>query len=150
MLTASARGRSFRGKMCIDMERQRIFLPEWEWECVVFYDAWKDDVPEILHSLQEIGCERRHFFRAKNLLLAGGPNAGMTVSSFGNRQSVMVVGRATSTEQFQNTFDHEKGHLARHICMADEIDPYGEEAQYIAGEIGQKLWSTAKDYICEC
>lgn len=150
MLTASARGRSFRGKMCIDMERQRIFLPEWEWECVVFYDAWKDDVSEILHALQGIGCERRHFFRARNLLESGGFNSGMTVSSFGNRQSVMVVGRATSTEQFQNTFDHEKGHLARHICLADEIDPYGEDAQYIAGEIGQKLWSTAKDYICEC
>lgn len=62
----------------------------------------------------------------------------------------MVIANTTSYGQFQNTFDHEKGHLARHICQADDIDPYGEEAQYIAGEIGQKMWRVAKEYICEC
>ena len=132
------------------MDVQRIYLTEWDWECTIFYDATWRNVPDVLPELRRIGCERRHFFTAKAALMSGEPNRGFTISSHRNRASVMVIANTTSYEQFQNTFDHEKGHLARHICQADDIDPYGEEAQYIAGEIGQKMWRVAKEYICEC
>lgn len=150
MPTASARVKSFLGKTCIDMKVQRIYLPDWDWECTIFYDASWRHLPEVLHELRRIGCSRRHFFTAKASLFSDEPNRGFTISSFQTRSSVMLIGNTTSVEQFQNTFDHEKGHLARHICQADDIDPYGEEAQYIAGEIGQRLWKVAKDYICGC
>lgn len=150
MQTVSVRERSFHGKTCIDMDVQRIYLPEWDWECTIFYDATRDDLPDVLHALRDIGCSRRHFFTAKASLQSGEPNKGFTISSSRARSSVMVIGFASSAEQFQNTFDHEKGHLARHICEADGIDPYGEEAQYLAGAIGQMMWRAAQNYICEC
>lgn len=132
------------------MERASIRLPEWRWECTVFYDTSAEDLVEVLHALQNIGCSRMHFFRAKAALMSDRPDTGLTFTSFERRASVMVISRTTGPEQFQNTFDHEKGHLARHICLADGIDPYGEEAQYLAGDIGQRMFRTAKKYICEC
>lgn len=132
------------------MDVQTIYLPEWDWECTVFYEASENSLQGVLHELRRIGCSRRHFFSAKAMLLSREPNKGFTVTSFHARSSVIVIGYTTSYEEFQNTFDHEKGHLARHICEAENIDPYGEEAQYLAGEIGQQMWKVAKGYICGC
>lgn len=125
-------------------------LPDWDWVCHVYYDATEDDMPEILQRLREIGCGRWHLFRAKAALTTHKPNTGLTFTSFENRRSVMVIGYTSSAEEFQNTFDHEKGHLARHISLAYDIDPYGEEAQYLAGEIGQRMYPAAKEFICAC
>jgi len=35
-----------------------------------------------------------------------------------------------------NSFIHEIRHLERHIEQVYDIDPYGEEAAYLAGDIG--------------
>lgn len=43
----------------------------------------------------------------------------------------------------------EKGHLCRHISQAFGIDPYGEEAQYLSGYVGQKMFPVAKKFLCE-
>ena len=60
------------------------------------------------------------------------------------------IGSLTSTpEEFQNSWDHEKGHLCRHISKAFGIDPYGEEAQYLSGYVGQKMFPVAKKFLCE-
>ena len=61
----------------------------------------------------------------------------------------MVIGLTTSSEEFQNTLDHEKGHLVMHIAEAYNIDPYGEEYQYLSGEVGQKLFKVAKRFLCD-
>lgn len=41
------------------------------------------------------------------------------------------------------------GHLCRHISKAFGIDPYGEEAQYLSGYVGQKMFPVAKKFLCE-
>ena len=55
----------------------------------------------------------------------------------------------TSASEFQNTFDHEKGHLAMHIANALNIDLLGEEFQYLTGEIGQKMFLVARRFLCD-
>lgn len=62
---------------------------------------------------------------------------------------IVVIGLTTSAEEFQNTFDHEKGHLAMHISSALKIKPYGEEYQYLTGEIGQSMFKIAKRFLCD-
>lgn len=61
---------------------------------------------------------------------------------------MIVIGLTSSTSEFQNTFDHEKGHLAMHICETDNIDPFSEEYQYLTGEIGQAMFRVAKNFLC--
>lgn len=132
------------------MIRQTIYLPKWKWECDVFYDATSEDMPEILQRIREIGCGRLQLFKARTALSTRKPNTGLTFTSFKDGRSVMVIGYTSSADEFQNTFDHEKGHLARHICLALDVDPYGEEAQYLAGEIGQKMFPVARRFMCGC
>lgn len=78
-----------------------------------------------------------------------GINAGSIYSNKYSRESLLIIGKADSTDEFYDTFDHEKGHLAMHICIADNIDPFSEKYQYLAGEIGKKMFCAAKELFCE-
>lgn len=62
---------------------------------------------------------------------------------------MVVIGLTTSSEEFQNTLDHEKGHLAMHIAEALDIDLYKEEFQYLTGMIGQVMFKIAKRFLCD-
>ena len=75
-------------------------------------------------------------------------NWGLTYSNLKGRCSIVIIGLTSSPAEFQNTFDHEKGHLAMHICEVDHIDPFSEEYQYLTGEIGQSMFSVAKNFLC--
>ena len=72
----------------------------------------------------------------------------ITTTDYVHKKSLMVIGLTTSPEEFQSTFDHEKGHLAIHIAQYYHLDPYGEEFQYLAGSIGKKLFPVAKKFLC--
>lgn len=87
--------------------------------------------------------------KAENLLRSNQYNIGITYSNFKHKCSIVVIGLTTSAEEFQNTFDHEKGHLAMHISSALKIKPYGEEYQYLTGEIGQSMFKIAKRFLCD-
>lgn len=76
-------------------------------------------------------------------------NTGFTYSNFKHKCSIVIIGLTTSADQFQNTFDHEKGHLAMHIAEALNLDILGEEFQYLTGEIGQKMFRKAKRFMCD-
>lgn len=73
----------------------------------------------------------------------------VALTNFKHKCSIVVIGLTTSAEEFQNTFDHEKGHLAMHISSALKIKPYGEEYQYLTGEIGQSMFKIAKRFLCD-
>ena len=63
--------------------------------------------------------------------------------------AVRKVGLTTSADEFANTYDHEKGHLVRHISQHLGLEPYGEQEQYIAGYVSQQMFSVAKSFLCE-
>ena len=129
------------------MIAQNVYLYKWNWEVTVFYSANIDHLEEILDKLEEIGSSDLRFVEDK--LLTEHYNFGLTYSNLKNRRSVIVIGKTTSPAEFQNTFDHEKGHLAMHICDADGIDPFSEEYQYLTGDIGERLFYVAKHFVCE-
>lgn len=39
--------------------------------------------------------------------------------------------------------------LSMHISSALKIKPYGEEYQYLTGEIGQSMFKIAKRFLCD-
>lgn len=96
-----------------------------------------------------MGCSRASFRTAERMLRSGKYNTGLTYSNTNDKCSVVVIGLTTSPEEFQNTFDHEKGHLAMHISSAFGLDVYGEEYQYLTGAIGQEMFKIAKKFLCE-
>lgn len=128
---------------------QNIYINEWDWSVVVYYAIDDYYLDEICDALYEIGCSYDKIEEFEEFLTTERYNFGITYSNFVNRCSVVVIGITSSPREFQNTFDHEKGHLAMHICEADNIDPFSEEYQYLTGEIGQKMFPIAKKFLCE-
>lgn len=66
------------------------------------------------------------------------------------RSSVMIISDTSSPAQFMNSYDHERQHLINHILEAFDISPTGEEAAYLAGDIGQLMYPKAKYFLCKC
>lgn len=131
------------------MDGKHIYLKDWDWDVFVFFEARGEDAETILDFMREAGCRFPERRKEAVHLLSGEPNTGMTYSNYRNRMSVMVIGHTTSADEFQSTYDHEKGHLAMHIAQADCIDPFGEEFEYLSGEIGRQLFDKARVYMCE-
>ena len=129
---------------------QDIFLPDYDWHCRVFYSVTTYWVEDILHDLKQIGCSGNKYKRASDNLRSGRLNTGLTYSNAKMGESVMVIAKTSSADEFAHSYDHEKGHLAKHIALAYDIDPYGEEFQYMSGDIAKKMFPIAKKFMCEC
>ena len=128
---------------------QEFTLDRYEWFVRVYYLIDKFPKDEILSDLMELGCGEDEALDTVDTLEGGGLNAGSINSNIYRRKSIIVIGMADSTDEFYDTFDHEKGHLAMHISIADDIDPFSEEYQYLAGEIGKRMFKAAKELFCE-
>lgn len=129
---------------------QDIYLPGYDWHCRVFYAVtcyWADD---ILYELRRIGCNGKEYHTAQNNLYDGKLDTGLTYSNRESRESIMVIAKTSCPEEFAHSFDHEKGHLAKHIALAYDLDPFGEEVQYLSGDIAKEMFPIAKRFFCEC
>lgn len=131
------------------MIRQVFDIPQYGWSVTVYYAVTGYDVWRIMQELERLGCEGDNLERAYRNLTSGKRNNGITYSNTKERRTLVVIGRTSSAAQFQNSLDHEKGHLGQHISQALGIDPYGEEAEYLAGYVGQRMFEVAKMFICD-
>lgn len=128
---------------------QDIYLNDWDWHVTVYYAVDDYYTDEIIQELIDMGCNKRELIKAENLIKSNNKNVGLTYSNFSKCKSIVVIGLTSTPEEFQNTFDHEKGHLAMHIGKALDIDIFGEEYQYLTGEIGLKMFKVARKFMCE-
>lgn len=90
-----------------------------------------------------IGCVGQRYQRARSVLCSGAYNTGLTYSNPHKKETVIVIGRATSAEEFVNSFSHEKWHACCHI-----IDYFGmrldtEVAAYLVGDISGEIFNNA-------
>ena len=131
------------------MIRQDFYIQEYGWSVRVYYAVTTYWTRRITRDLMAIGCAGRSLEKAVASLERGNLNTGITYSNFDLRGTVMVISLTSSPEEFLNSWEHEKKHLARHIEQAYRIDPFGEEAAYLEGTIAQKMFPVAKKFICE-
>jgi hypothetical protein len=132
------------------MIRQRFYIDGYDWKVFVWYYVDDYYTDEILSVMQNIGCPNDDLKEAYKNLSSKTLNRGLCYSSFRNRASVVVISDTSSPDEFANSYDHEKNHLLRQMEMAIGINPYGEEASYLAGTISQKMFPVAKTFMCEC
>lgn len=128
---------------------QDFHIEAYDWRVRVYYAVTTYWTDEIAADLERAGCRGRQLERAWRNLARGGLDTGLTFSNARSRETVMVIALTSSPAQFQNSLDHEKGHLCRHISQAFGVDPYSEDEQYLAGEIGQRMFPVAKRFLCE-
>lgn len=131
------------------MIRQDIYLQRYDWHVRVYYAATTYWVERIVRDLRLIGCSGADLEEARRNLSAGRLDTGLTYSNYRRRATVIVIALASSPAEFFNSLEHEKGHLCRHVSLAFHLDPYGEEAQYLSGEVGQRMFPVARRFLCE-
>lgn len=131
------------------MITQEFHIPGYDWCVKVYYAVSTYWVDSIMYDLQAIGCRGKDLETARRNLMAGNLNTGLTYSDFAGRNTVMVISLTSTPAEFLNSWLHEMRHLSRHIEQACGISPYGEEAAYLAGDIGQRMFPVAKNFICE-
>lgn len=132
------------------MIRQKFYIPEYSWAVWVYYNTGELDAEEILGALRYIGVSEFEYTVAYDNLTADTLNSGLCYSNLGKRKTILVISNTTTPQQFMNSFIHEIRHLERHIEQAYDIDPYSEEAAYLAGHIGELMFPKAKIFMCKC
>lgn len=127
---------------------QEIYLPEYRWKAKVYYAVNSYYADEILKELLQYNPTVKEYNKVMDAMYNYEYNTGFTFTDYNSKQSLVIIGLTTSPSEFQNTFDHEKGHLAMHIAQYYNIDPYGEKYQYLTGDIGKKLFRVARKFLC--
>lgn len=130
------------------MVRQRILIPRYNWEVIVYYESDRYDASYILDELDSIGVDDNTFWKAARNLEGGNLDTGLTFSNPVERVSVMVLSETSSKSEFANTWFHELLHCATHIAMFSDLPLDGEEVAYIGGELARDMQPIAARLMC--
>lgn len=62
-----------------------------------------------------------------------------------NMELYGTIGKTTTGPEFLDTTIHEITHITQDIAHTDNIDPFGEDFAYLAGDISHEI----SDIVCE-
>lgn len=128
---------------------QTFYLTDYDWDVKVYYAVDRYYISDILTDLDQLNIDNYEYVKIKQLLETQQLNIGVTYTDYIQKKSVVIIGLTTSASEFQDTFDHEKGHLAMHISEYYHLHPYGEAYQYLNGTIGNNMFPYAKLFLCD-
>lgn len=127
---------------------QIVYLNKYDWILKIYYDVEYRYSNLILRELNNINCESRPFYQLK-FLLNFNKNFGFTYTDGNQHVSFIIIGKTDAVEEFQSTLDHEKGHAAMHIAQYYDLNIYGENFQYLQGELSKQMFPIAKRFLCD-
>ena len=119
------------------MTEHEIYLEQYDWTVRVCYHAGRNDAMRIRKHLRELGCHGVPLEDACNLMIKGELNKELTYSNMDKRESVVVIGEASSYPECINSIGHEMLHVVQHISDCFLLDMYGEEVCYLHGKLMQ-------------
>ena len=128
---------------------QEFTLSKYDWNIKIYYAISFYPVEDIVSDLIDLGCEDEDILVVKSLIKDDIVDFASTHSNLIKRKTVMIFGISSSASEFANSLTHEVGHLASHISIADNINPFGEEIQYLAGSITQQMFDVTERFLCE-
>lgn len=117
------------------------------WSVSVFCGRLDEMASDIVDALEGIDCPEPIIDEAEELLRKNAENTGLTYTNRKLRATVLVIGEASSPEEFFNSLTHESRHLEAHIAQTLGLDPFGEKICYIAGEIAGKMFGIVRRYL---
>ena len=129
------------------MIEQGFHIGERDWWVMVYYDIQSErELNDAYRALLASGCERDEAQEA--CMVLGGTNGGYTFTNFDGHVTLMFIGKADSAEEFYDTCQHEVKHAVEHISEYYEVNPKGEPAAYLQGEIGRQLFPIIIQRFC--
>jgi len=131
------------------MITQEFYLKEYDWSVKIYYAVDTYYTDDILSDLLELDPSASEYFKAKRLLDECRYNEGFTYTNYSLKRTLIVIGLTSSPDEFQDVLEHEKGHLITHIGKYYELNPYGEEIQYLSGNVSKILFKKSKQFLCK-
>lgn len=129
----------------------RVFhISQHDWIVKAYIDTTLEDADVILGELKSIGADMDIMSKAYRNLRSVELNTGLTYVSPWNRETVIVVSRSTSAEEYFNSIVHEIAHAGVYTCDALGIDLKSEQAAYFQGGLARDLFPCIKGFLCEC
>lgn len=130
------------------MLRQMIDIDGW-WLVTVIYLPQVHEAEAVAEAFESIGCADDDIGIIRRMISSEW-NKGATFSNPYRRRSVMMIGRATSWEQFFDTVLHETKHVVDDITWAYDVMNYGEPPAYLQGYIGRQMAPMIRRIGCPC
>lgn len=127
-----------------------IYIEKYDWSVYCYFAVDDYYTHEILIMLRSIGCSRRIYDKVSKKLYKGDKNAGFTYSNKTTRETLLVVGLATSSAEYVNSITHELRHLCDDIASVLDISSNGEEVAYLTGDVSSALADIISMFVCEC
>ena len=128
---------------------QDFTIDKYGWYVKVYYVVDHYPVDDIVNDMYSLGCDEQTIWDNMEAFESEILNDGFIHSNAFMHRSLIVIGPTSSAEEFLDTWDHEKGHLAMHICITEDINPMSEEYQYLTGYIGKQMFKVAKIFLCD-
>lgn len=132
------------------MKRVVIHLPHpayWKVTMLLSYECGYID--ELMAALIDIDCPDDILDKAYIQASTCEMNLGLTYSNAAMQQSVVVVGRTSSTSEFANTLVHELYHVIDIVMQTYDIDIHSEQAAYLFGDTMMMMFDKAHEFICK-
>lgn len=128
---------------------QDFTIDKYGWYVKVYYIVSHFPEDDIVNDMYSLGCDEDTIYDTIESMNMESLDDGWIHSNSFAHRSLIVIGPSSSAAEFMDTWDHEKGHLAMHISISENIDPLGEEYQYLVGEIGRQMFKVAKNFLCD-
>ena len=132
------------------MIKETVYIERYGWLVHAYFHKSFYDVDEIMEHLWDIGCDGSTAQKAYENLRNDSLNMGLCYSNYGHRETVFVIGRTSSADEFFNSFLHECTHLQSHICSALYLEPAGEGIAYAMGEFSKEVYPKISHLLCDC
>ena len=128
---------------------QKIHLKKYDWRVVILYEVTNEHLRPVVKILEEMEADYNSVMAATKNISANLLNTGFIYSNYDKKQSLIVVGKASSYSQLLNTISHEINHLETHIATVYNLDQTGEEVCELVGYITQRMSAVFKKLICK-
>lgn len=132
------------------MIRQKIKLKEYDWTIYAYYAVTTYYVDEIMEHLWDIGIDGNKAQRAYRSMSKGNLDTGLTYSNYARRESIIVVAKTSSADEFLNSMTHEAAHTCVHIALASFVDLKSEAFAYMVGDLCMEIGKKTKHLMCDC
>lgn len=128
---------------------QDFYISKYDWNVRIYYAIDTVFSDEIIEELINLDCSKEEFEEFYEIMKNFDYNNGFTFSNPKYKSSLLLIGVASSADEFLSTLIHEIGHLVMHIAESSGIDPFGEELQYLNGGIARAAFAVAKHFLCD-
>lgn len=132
------------------MIKQTIYIYKIGWLVHAYFHKTRYDVDEIMEKLWDLQCNAEIAQKAFNNLISDSLDMGLCYSNYHTKETVLVVGKASSADEFFNSIVHELSHLQGHICDVIGLDPKGEEIAYYMGDLSRDIYPSISHLLCDC